>query len=127
MPQAIYRHGERTSIVFTAPETDVEAGDVVVVGTTLVGVCSLGAAADEEGALDISGVFEVVKITEDTIAAGDPVYWDATGNPADGVAETGAASDSGEAGVFMGHAVEAAAEDATTVLVYLEQLPVAPS
>lgn len=125
--QAIYRSGERTSVSYTAPETDVESGDVVVVGTTLVGVATTGIAADELGAIDISGVFEVCKITENVIAAGDPIYWDATGNPAVGDAETGAASDSAEAGVFMGHAVEAASEDAATVYVYLEQLPVAPS
>ncbi len=125
--QAIYRSGERSSVSYTAPEIDIASGAVVVVGTTLVGVATTGILADEEGAIDISGVFEVVKITENAITAGDPVYWDATGNPAVGVTETGAASDSAEAGVFMGHAVADASEDAATVFVYLEQLPVAPS
>jgi predicted RecA/RadA family phage recombinase len=117
--QAIYRSGDRTTVDYTAPETDVAAGSVVIVGS-IAGVDSLGTPADELGSRDITGVFEVAKITETAFAVGATVYWNATADPVGDVAETGAATANVE-DVVLGECVLAAAEDAATVWVKVQQ------
>lgn len=118
-------YGDTESINYTTPETDVDPGAVVVSGT-VAGVDVHGAPADSISALTHAGVFEVVKITETAFAVGDSVYWNATGDPQGGTAETGAATASAE-DVLLGVCVEAATEDAQTVLVKLTQAVTAGS
>jgi len=59
------------------PTSDVDAGDVVVEGN-LIGIAKSDIKANEKGALAVSGVFEVVKVTGVTFDKGDLVYWNAT-------------------------------------------------
>lgn len=73
------------------PVSAASAGDVVVIGD-LVGVVKIDIAAGAEGALSVMGVFDMAKTSGGgtAIAAGLPVYWDATNHvvttdPANGV------------------------------------------
>ncbi len=91
VPQAIYRSGERTTVDYTAAETDQASGSVQVVGS-IAGVDTHGTVADGLGSLDVSGVFEVQKITVQTFTAGGTVYWNASGTPQGSVSGTGAAT-----------------------------------
>lgn len=120
--QAIFRYGERTTVPYT-PSQAVVAGQVIVL-TDMVGIAPLAIPANKLGALDVSGVFEFVKKTETEMVQGDSAYWDATGDPVDGVAESGAADTNGE-NAELGLVAEAATEDAATVLVNLNQVAVA--
>ena len=123
--QATLHSGDAQTIDYTRPEADVDPGSVVVVGT-IAGVDNCGGAADETGALSISGVWRVAKITEQAFAVGASVYWNATADPAGGVAETGAATATAE-DVLLGIAVGEGAEDGTHVLVNLQQAEVPTS
>lgn len=100
------------SIDYT-PGSAVAAGDVVVQGE-LVGVAKKAIAANELGALAVSGVFKFPKaITSGSaITAGSNVYW----NTATEVAQTTASSYK-----LIGKAIKAAADADTTVLVRLHQ------
>lgn len=97
------------------PSADVAAGDVVVQGD-LVGIAKLDIAADRLGALAVTGVFDVPKVTGvgEAIAAGAKVYWDA-GNS---VATT---DDNAGANKYLGKTVAAAGDDDATVRVRLDQ------
>lgn len=117
--QAIYRQGVRRSVNFTAGESALAAGDVYVDGG-IAGVATRPVAADSDGAMDIEGVFEVVKITEQAFTKGATVYWDAAGDPVGGTSGSGAA-DANPENVILGVCVAAALEDAATVLVKLAQ------
>lgn len=125
--QATKVHDGDTVVEYTRPETAVDPGDVVVVGT-IAGVDVTGGDADELGALDISGVFDVLKTDASVFAVGATVYWDATGNPFVGTAGTGAATDADadETSVVLGTAVAAAGAEESLVRVKLAQY-VAPT
>ncbi len=126
--QATYRHGKRITIDYTAGEDDILAGEVVVIDPgNLIGVATIPIEAGMLGALDIGGVFDVVCVAETSIGAADPVYWDATGNPFGGVAETGAATDSSEGTIYMGRlSADSEGSDPATVSVILNQ-PIQPA
>jgi len=93
------------------PDSDVDAGDVVV-QADLVGIATEQILADELGALAVSGVFDVPKDTGSgaAIPAGTKVYWD------DGNQVATATADSNP---WLGTAVEAASDDDTEVRVRL--------
>jgi predicted RecA/RadA family phage recombinase len=61
------------------PDTDVAAGDVVIIGD-LAGIAKLDIKAGTLGALALVGVFDIPKATGEgtAIAAGTIVFWDAT-------------------------------------------------
>ncbi len=61
------------------PETDVAAGDVVIIGD-LAGIAKLDIKAGTLGALALVGFFDIPKATGEgtAIAAGTIVFWDAT-------------------------------------------------
>ena len=69
---AIYVH-EGVTVPFV-PETDIAAGDVVVVGR-LVGVAKFGIAAGARGSITVQGVFHIVKDPTTNIPAGTILYW----------------------------------------------------
>jgi len=118
MPQAIYvQQGE--AIDYT-PGSNVAAGQVVVQGD-FVGVAKQPIAANTPGALAVEGIFDVVKSAV-TFTAGVAVFWDADGNPVGGTAGTGAATTTASGNKFMGFAVAAAGETATTVRVSLRSV-----
>lgn len=87
------------------PGSAVTGGDVVVVGNrALIAKCDIASGA--LGALASDGVFKVPKTTA-AWTVGLPVYWDAAGNPDNGTAASGAASQIA-GGVYMGIAWAAA-------------------
>ena len=108
---------QRGEAIDHTPVSAVDAGAVVVVGAH-VGITKIPIAAGKLGALAISGLFDVVKVTG-AINDGAAVYWDADGDPQGGTAGTGAATTTSAGNTFMGFAVGAAAETAETVRVDL--------
>lgn len=93
------------SIDYT-PGSAVGAGDVVVVnGVPLV--AKLDIAANTLGALEMLGVYDLVKDSS-VFSAMDPVYWDADGDPVGGTAGTGAATSTAAGNNKIGLAVLAA-------------------
>ena len=93
------------SIDYT-PVSAVAAGQVVVQGS-MIGVAKTPIAAGALGALAVKGVFDVVKANEQQ-ALGAALYWDADGNPYNGVAGTGCATTTSTANTFIGFAQAAA-------------------
>ena len=108
---------QRGNSVDYTPGSAVSAGDVIV-QNSLVGVASKSIAASALGALDVVGVFDVVKATGQ-INAGAAVYWDADGDPNGGTAGTGAATTTSSGNSFMGYAALAAGSSDATVRVRL--------
>lgn len=104
-PQARYVHSG-VSIDHT-PAQAVAAGDVVVLDDGLVTIAKLPIPAQTLGAVDTVGVFDGRKVNG-PIDAGEPVYWDADGNPQGGTAGTGALTTDDTAGPFAGYAIAAA-------------------
>jgi predicted RecA/RadA family phage recombinase len=93
------------SIDYT-PVSAVAAGQVVVQGS-MIGVAKTPIAAGALGALAVKGVFDVVKANEQQ-ALGAALYWDADGNPYNGVAGTGCATTTSSGNTFIGFAQAAA-------------------
>ncbi len=102
------------------PSSAVAAGDVIVQGT-LVGVAKTPIAANVLGSLAVRGVFDVAKAAV-AFTPGAAVYWDADGNPVGGTAGTGAATTTRTGNTFMGFALAAAGETATTVRTVLRSV-----
>lgn len=88
------------------PGSAVTGGDVVVIGNRAL-IAKSDIAASALGALATEGIFKVPKKTG-AWTVGLPVYWDATGDPDNGTAGSGAASQVA-GGVYMGAATAAAA------------------
>jgi predicted RecA/RadA family phage recombinase len=106
------------SMPYTAT-TAITAGDVVVLNTELIGVAKNDIASNEVGTVFVEGVYELEK--DDTIvsAIGDPVYWNATGNPYGTTTATGAATTTASSNPYIGWAIQTCATNATTVRVML--------
>ena len=109
MPQATFVQ-DGCAIDYT-PGTAIAAGDVVVQGD-LIAVAKRPIAANELGALDVSGVFDFAKNTGVAFTVGQILYWDDTNNVATATA-TGNKQ--------IGKVVRAAATTDTTVRVRLSQ------
>lgn len=84
----------------------VTGGDVVV-QAGIVGISPVNADANKPVGLSIEGVFDVPKTTGAWVL-GQPVYWNATGDPDSGDAGSGAANQTGT-GVYMGICTKTAA------------------
>lgn len=117
---------QQGAMIDHTPSASVAAGDVVAIGSQLVGIAKSDIAADTLGALATEGVFDIVKDGSE-ISAGDPLYWDDNGSPVGGVALSGAISDSSADGPFIGWAVDDAGASATTVRVLLKSIDEAHS
>jgi predicted RecA/RadA family phage recombinase len=85
------------------PSSAIAAGDVVVLGSRLVTIAKIAIEAGRLGALATSGLFLVAKDDSD-IQEGDPLFWDADGDPVGGDAGTGAFSKDSALGPFAGWA-----------------------
>lgn len=118
--QAIYR-AQGLTIDYT-PGSDVEAGQVVV-SSGFVGIASRPIPANTLGALQASGVFEVVKAASEAISDRSPLYWDAAGNPQGGTAGTGCFTAEPSGNTFAGYAVAAADANAERVMLLLHRSP----
>ena len=77
MPQSAFV-SDGLSIDYT-PTVAVAAGDVIVQGD-LVGVACRPLAANEPGALAVTGVFDFAKATNVAYTMGTILYWDDTNN-----------------------------------------------
>lgn len=82
--------GFRMDRIFAA---DAKAGEIVLVGTkpTIVTSAVTYSAAQPNGTVDVRGMWDIPQKAE-TIAGGDAVYWDPTGNPYGGTVGSGAAT-----------------------------------
>ena len=77
MPQATFVQ-DGCAIDYT-PGAAIAAGDVVVQGD-LVGVAKRPLAANEQGSIDVGGVFDFAKNTNVAYTVGTILYWDDTNN-----------------------------------------------
>ncbi|MBR9800266.1 DUF2190 family protein [bacterium] len=96
------------------PDSAVSAGDVVVVGSNLVGIANRAIAASALGALAMEGVFTVVKDSSN-VSEGDSLYWDADGDPVGGTAGSGALTKTATGNTYFGPAIEDAGVGVGTV------------
>lgn len=55
---------------------NIASGDVVLIGKR-IGVALKDIAIGTVGSVQVSGVFELNKLSTDVVAAGDELYWDA--------------------------------------------------
>lgn len=117
--QAVFK--QRGESIDYTPVSAVSAGQVVVLDGWC-GVAKYDIAAGKLGALWMSGLFDVVKVTG-AINAGAALYWDADGNPLGGTAGTGALTTTSTNNVFFGFSAAAAAETDTTIPALLVGVP----
>lgn len=103
---AEYLHRGDTINYKNAGDAKIEANQIVLVGE-LVGVAGTEIPAGETGSLFITSIWDFPKDSAE-IAAGAPVYYTDDG---------GASATKGSGAVKIGHAVQAAAADDTTVRV----------
>lgn len=119
--QAVLVHGEPMMIDHT-PDADVSAGQVIVAGAHLL-IAHLAIYAGKLGALSVGpAVYRMVKANEQLNQYG-LVYWDADGNPYNGVAGTGAVTATSAGNTVAGLVLEAAAATDETALVFLFNAP----
>jgi predicted RecA/RadA family phage recombinase len=104
------QHGD--TLTATAPAGGVSSGDGVLI-ENLFGVAATDADAGDEVELAVVGVYELPKVSTDTIVAFQRVYWDATEKK---VTET----DNTDSHYPIGVATEAAGNGATIVKVRLD-------
>lgn len=91
-------------------------GDVVLLGTIPTICLPTDPNQPGENTLSVEGVWDVPK-TSDSFSAGDPVYWDADGDPVTGTSGSGAADASAATGNLMGLATKDAASGDSYVRV----------
>lgn len=85
------------------------AGTVVVIGVR-IGVLLTDLESGETGAAQVTGVFEITKLTTDDVARGVLLYWDATNSRLTTTAS---------GNTLAGYAWKAAGTSATTVQIKL--------
>ncbi len=107
-----YRQSEGETIDYT-PGSAVYAGDVILIGS-MVCVAGQDIDASAKGSLATKGVFLAAKDTS-TFTAGDPIYWNPTGDPVGGTAGVGAFTSTAVGTYFAGTCVLAAATGDATV------------
>ena len=107
------------SIPYT-PTSANNPGDVVLIGTAnnIVTITTDAISANQLGAIFLGGVFVCPKDAS-TFNLGDPVYWNATGNPTVGTAGTGCMTSTSLGNVFAGTACAAQVTGDATVEVKL--------
>jgi len=103
------------------PNSAVTAGDVVLIGSTVVTIAIEDIAASAKGAVSARGVWNVPKDNSD-VSAGDALYWDANGDPYGGTSGTGAFTKTATSNVFGGIALEAAGATTGDVDMFLRSI-----
>ena len=95
------------------PDTDVTAGDVIVLND-LIGIAKFDIAAGDLGSLALAGVYEMPKAVgaSTAIDTGEPVYWDEDEQVAKTDAESGANK-------LLGKVIADSVDDDDVVLVRL--------
>ena len=107
MSTSTYRH--TGDMIDYTPGSNVSAGDIVV-QSELVGQVVADTLSGDKGALRVTGVINVPKLSTDVVAIGDVLYWDAGNTRATTTASTHN---------IIGKAVEAAGSGVTDVDVML--------
>ena len=102
-------HVQRGDTLTIPAPAAVLSGGVVVAGA-IVGVANGDAASGAPVDVDVTGVFNLPKVSALAIAAGDVVYWDAT---------AGLVTKTASGNSKMGYASEAAANPSASVNVRL--------
>jgi predicted RecA/RadA family phage recombinase len=69
----LYKDGAKVDFTITGA---TNVGDVVPLGTSMIGIASTSGLTGEEIALDVKGIYEINAATADTVAVGDVVYFD---------------------------------------------------
>ena len=109
-------------INYTNTGSAISSGDVVEINGTSHGMLGVAlediAATTGVGAVAISGVFEIVKVTGAVIGVGEAVFWDTSANNCDDDAAPKATGD-----FTCGTAVEAAGNGVVLVKVKLAGMP----
>jgi predicted RecA/RadA family phage recombinase len=108
-------------VVDIAAGTARKAGVVVLLGTNLVTIAQVDADATETVAGAVEGTWTVPK-DNSNVAVGNPLYWDATGNPVGGTAGSGAFTTTATSHPFAGFAVTAAGTTVGTVDMILRSV-----
>ena len=85
------------------PSSAVYGGDVVEVGDMPL-IAPVDIPANEEGALDTDGIYDVPNEDGLSGSEGDAIYWDNNGNPEVGTAGTGCATTTASGNKLMGFA-----------------------
>jgi len=101
-PATVYQN--EADVIDYTPSAAVLAGDVIVVGNTVM-IATNDIASNALGSLKAVGVFKAPKDTS-VFAKGDPVYWAVTGTPVTGVASSGCATSVSGGNTLMGMAVQ---------------------
>ena len=117
---AKYKYGELKTVEYTPSGAALTVDSVVVLGGVDGELCSVGVAmktvADgvtEEGAVAVSGVFEIAKVSAAVITAGQAVNWDSSESAVEDNAHTTGAGDVAS----FGKAMADGANGETTILV----------
>jgi len=116
---AIYR--QLGDSIDHTPDSDVAAGQVVLIGTTFVAIAPVAIASGVKGAVNARGIWNVPKDNSD-VAKGDPLYWDANGSPVGGTALSGAFTKTTSGNTFAGIAMEAAGTTVGDVDMFLRSI-----
>ena len=69
------QNGETIDYELTA---DVNVGDVIPLGSEMVGIATVSGISGETIAVEIEDVFEIAAASADAISVGDLLYWDAS-------------------------------------------------
>ena len=118
--QATFKY-DGASIDYT-PTSAVTAGTPVS-QSGYVGIPKTDIAANALGALAVTGVFDIVKVTG-ALSVGDVIGWDSDGDPVGGVAGTGAATSTlGDADFVLGTVIAAAVEAGAVARTQLNEFP----
>lgn len=98
------------------PSSEVNAGDVIVLGANMLGIAKLDIKAGELGALSVAGVYDMPKSTGSgtAIDRGVNLFWDAT-------AQVITTDNNGGANIHVGRTILAASDSDATARVRLRQ------
>lgn len=116
--EAVFYQGNQSRIDHV-PGSDVANGEIIHLGSNLVGICTdpEGIDSGKTGSLAVDGIFKLKKDGIDTFSAGDKVAWDDT---ADQVEPDGGANDD----FTVGQAIEDAVAGDDHVKVWINhELP----
>jgi predicted RecA/RadA family phage recombinase len=93
---------------------DIAAGEVVELGSVVIGIANRAIGTGQLGSITVGGVADLAKLTTpgNTFAAGAAVYWDASENNV-------ATTDDSAANAVIGYAIQAAAQADTFVKVLM--------
>ena len=122
MAKAVYLQSGESLDYVNGSEADIEAGDIVALGKSRIGVAATAIPKAQKGSVAVTGIFYLPKNTSTAITAGDAIFYssstgliskDSSGNIPAGVAVyDAAASDSTVAADISAGAAAIAASSA---------------